>query len=112
MPPNAGHGFQLMYIHRREVMSGEAKRLNLVNYLVKSGGEGEDAAFQKALDIAQLLATHPQRCMQNDRLSMLNAAIESSQRQLMQTEFAYGLDTLNDSSFGSAVQAFTNKSKL
>lgn len=86
--------------------------MSLVNYLVQQGEDSPDAAFQKSLQIAQLLASHPQRCMRNDRLSMLNNAYGQSWKGLMQDEFAYGLNTLNHSSFGEAVQTFVNRSKL
>ena len=96
----------------REVNAEEAKSLSLVNYLVRRIDGGADAAFQKSLEVAILIASHPQRCMRNDRLSMLNNAYGQSKKQLMQDEFACGLDTLDDPSFGMAVQAFVNKPKL
>lgn len=101
-----------MILTGRDVLSDEAKRLNLVNYLVNQKDGGPNAAFEKALDIARLLALHPQRCMRNDRLSMIRAAHAPSQRDSMQREFTYGLDTLRDATFGGAVKAFTDKSKI
>lgn len=66
----------------------EAKRLNLVNYLI----DGDWTAFEKALEIARALASHPQRCMRNDRLSMLRCAQGLSMKDLMREEFARGMD--------------------
>lgn len=96
----------------REVTAEEAKSMNLVNYLVRSEEGGQNTVFSKALDLARLLASHPQTCMRTDRSSMLENAYAQDQRALLQREFTYGLDTLNDPSFGRAVQAFITKAKM
>jgi len=100
----------------REVSAEEAHRLNLANYLVPTSNspstDGETAAFAKALEIARLIASHPQRCMRNDRLSMLKNSYFPNERSLLETEFGHGMDTLNGADFGKQVQAFVAKSRL
>lgn len=97
---------------RRTVSATEAKQLHLVNYLTDGASDSDGSAFTKALEVARLLASHPQRCMRNDRLSMLAAVHSPSMEAAMQQEFALGIDTLNSNDFGSAVEAFVKRSKL
>ncbi|KAF1825530.1 enoyl-CoA hydratase/isomerase [Dissoconium aciculare CBS 342.82] len=94
-----------MILTGRVVRADEAKRLNLVNYLA---GPGE-SAFDKAFEIARLLASHPQTCMRSDRLSMLNGIDTPSFQVAMQQEFALGMETLRSVDFGGAVDAFVKK---
>jgi hypothetical protein len=68
--------------------------------------------MERALEIAQLLASHPQKCMRNDRLSMLKASYFPTEHKLMEEEFALGMTTLNDVGFGKQVQAFVSKSRI
>ena len=86
--------------------------MNLVNYLVQQKKGEHDAAFHKALEIARLIASHPQVCLRNDRSSMLENAYSQGEKVLLKKEFAYGLDTLNNPSFGEAVQAFVTKARI
>ena len=98
--------------YSREVKAEEAKNMNLVNYLVQRKQGEKDAAFHKALEVARLITSHPEVCMRNDRSSMLENAYNQEEKGLLEKEFAYGLNTLNDPSFGKAVQAFVNKAKM
>ncbi|KAB8343141.1 hypothetical protein FH972_022732 [Carpinus fangiana] len=97
-----------MILTGREVDAQEAKNMNLVNYFVESA----DGVFEKALEIARTLDSHPQRCMRNDRLSMIKSAYGLSTEALLKQEFAYGMDTLNSAEFGGAVEAFVTRSKI
>lgn len=108
------HIFTLLILPHdsREVSAEEAKHLNLVNYLVKRGTSSPDAAFDKALEVAKTIASHPQACLRNDRSSMLRNAYGQSELVLLKEEFEYGMRSLNDKTFGTAVEAFVNKSKL
>lgn len=72
----------------REVDAVEAERIGLVNWVVEPG-----AALDEALSVAFMLAGLPQRCMRNDRLSML-AAEGLEVEAAIASEFRYGLDTL------------------
>jgi len=104
-------------INSRGVRAEEAHRLGLVNYLVYTEGTpkretGESAVMVKALEIARSISSHPQRCMRNDRLSMLKTSYFSSEHKLMEQEFAFGMNTLGDAGFGKQVQAFVTKSRI
>jgi enoyl-CoA hydratase len=91
--------------HSRVVRADEAKTLNLVNYLAGPN----QSSFDKALEVAQLLASHPQTCMRSDRLSMLQGLDQLSFQSAMQQEFALGIETLRNVDFGGAVDAFVRK---
>lgn len=104
-------------MHSRGVKAEEAHRLGLVNYLVQTEGTrkletGESAVMTKALEIARSVSSHPQRCMRNDRLSMLKTSYFPSEHKLMEQEFALGMNTLEDVGFGKQVQAFVVKSRI
>lgn len=90
----------------------EARRLNLVNYLVESGQSPQQTVLEKALHLAKTIAGHPQLCMRNDRMSMLKAAYNCSQSDLLRHEFELGQRTLADAGFGKQVEQFVNKSKI
>lgn len=99
----------------RSIPAKEAQRLNLVNYLAEgkvAANSNETPAFKKAIELAQLIASHPQTCMRNDRLSMLKSSYFPAELQLMKDEFALGMRTLEAKDFGRAVQAFVMKSHL
>ena len=93
--------------HSRVVRADEAKTLNLVNYLAQPN----QSSFDKALEIAKLLASHPQTCMRSDRLSMLQGLDQPSFQAAMEQEFALGMETLRNVDFGGAVDAFVKKKK-
>ena len=67
--------------------------------------------IEKALEIARSIASNPRRCMRNNRLSMPKASYFPSEHKLME-EFALGMKTPNDESFGKQGQAFVTKSRI
>lgn len=72
----------------REVGAVEAERIGLVNWVVDPG-----AALDEALSVAFMLAGLPQKCLRNDRLSML-AAADLGGEEAIGSEFRFGLDSL------------------
>lgn len=72
----------------REVGAVEAERIGLVNWVVDPG-----AALDEALSVAFMLAGLPQKCLRNDRLSML-AAADLGGEEAIRSEFRFGLDSL------------------
>ncbi|KAJ3278980.1 Enoyl-CoA hydratase [Rhizoclosmatium sp. JEL0117] len=114
----------------RSVSATEAKGMGLVNWVVPEG-----LALSKALEVAKLIATHPQTCMRNDRLSMLDSVyrgswlngnskthksesskgifnVRGAERDAMQQELLYGIQSMRIPEFGDAIKLFLNKSKL
>jgi enoyl-CoA hydratase len=68
--------------------------------------------MEKALEIAKSIASHPQRCLRNDRLSMLKTSYFPSEHKLMEQEFALGVNTLEEVGFRKQVKAFVTKSRI
>ncbi|WPH02245.1 enoyl-CoA hydratase/isomerase [Acrodontium crateriforme] len=99
-----------MILTGREITADEAKQINLINYLTKSGAK--NAAFDEALRVARLIASHPQTCLRNDRQSMLRNMNQHSELEMMAHEFKFGVDTLQAKGFGVDVQKFLDRSKL
>jgi hypothetical protein len=69
------------------VPAKEAVEIGLANYIASPG----QTALSKALEVAKLLSSHPQRNMCNDRLSVLASYDWPG---MMNKELGYGLDTL------------------
>lgn len=91
-----------MILTGRAVQASEAFEWGLANRL-----ELNRSSLEGALDLAKHLCTLPQRCMRNDRLSVL------SQWGLDETaaiaeEFEYGLNTLQSGETSLGAQAFTD----
>jgi enoyl-CoA hydratase len=72
----------------RPVSAEEALAMGLVNRVVPAG-----EALVEALRLAQTLAALPQRCMRNDRLSMLES-LDLSEDAALKNEVRRGLSTL------------------
>jgi enoyl-CoA hydratase len=89
LPRLIGHSRAMdLILTGREVRAQEAFDIGLANRLVPAG-----QALASAVELAQQIASFPQTCMRNDRLS----AIEQwglNEIQAMQYEFARGLNTL------------------
>jgi enoyl-CoA hydratase len=65
LPRLIGHSHALdLILTGRGVSGEEALRMGLANRLAEPG-----RALETALDLARLIASHPQRCMRSDRLS-------------------------------------------
>ena len=67
--------------------ANEALEIGLANYMASPG----ETALSKALDVAKLLCSHPQRNLRNDRLSVLASY---DWPEMMSSELGYGMDTL------------------
>lgn len=89
LPQIVGMGVALdLILTGRPVDAAEALRIGLASRVVPTG-----SALEAARELAALLAEHPQECMRNDRLSMLDAW-GSPISEAMATEFTYGLRSL------------------
>jgi len=72
----------------RDVPAKECLEIGLANYMAPPG----ETALSKALEIAKLLSSHPQRNLRNDRLSVYT---NYDWPTMLKTELKYGLDTLS-----------------
>ena len=79
----------------RSVGAEEALQIGLVNRLAEPG-----EALDGAVEIAWQLALPPQRCLRNDRLSVLSGEGLTIE-QAMAQEFSIGLDSLEDAIEGT-----------
>jgi enoyl-CoA hydratase len=86
----------------RPVYADEAMKLNLANYRAPKNA----TALEEAIKLAQLLASHPQHCMRNDRAAMLDHHVEM---EALKREFDNGIKTLQSGEFRSAVGRFLGK---
>ena len=84
----------------RDVAAKECLEIGLANYIAPSGM----TALSKALQVAELLCSHPQRNLRNDRLSVLT---NYDWERMLKTETQYGMDTLKYSL--PQVQKFSSK---
>jgi len=78
---------KISYISR-DVPAKECLEIGLANYMAPPG----ETALSKALEIANLLSSHPQRNLRNDRLSVY---ANYDWPTMLKTELKYGLDTLS-----------------
>lgn len=72
----------------RPVTAAEALSMGLVNRVVPTG-----TACEAAIALGEQIAAFPQRCLQNDRQSLLSQW-SLTEEQASRAEFALGLDTL------------------
>jgi len=72
----------------RPVSAEEALSMGLVNRVVPKG-----QALAEALELGKTLAALPQRCMRNDRLSMLES-LDLPEEEALRNEVRRGLETL------------------
>ncbi len=72
----------------REVIAGEGKQIGLVDRLVPAG-----ATRQEAEALAHQIASYPQVCMRNDRLSVYES-IGVSTEEAMRNEFLRGMNSI------------------
>ncbi len=101
LPRLIGHSRAMdLILTGREVRAQEALSIGLANRLVPAG-----QALANALQLAQQIATFPQTCMRNDRLS----AIEQwglDEEGAMRNEFRHGLATIASGESKSGAAAF------
>src|SRR5271163_4611787 len=103
LPRLIGHGRAMdLILTGREVRAQEALELGLANRLVPAG-----QALIAAVELARRIASFPQACLRNDRLS----AIEQwglDETSAMQNEIRRGLDTLASGEVHAGAQAFAS----
>jgi len=103
LPRLIGHGRAMdLILTGREVRAQEALELGLANRLVPAG-----QALIAAVELARRIASFPQACLRNDRLS----AIEQwglDETSAMQNEIRRGLDTLASGEAHAGAQAFAS----
>lgn len=85
----------------RPVGADEAERIGLANRLVPSG-----RALEEAMTLAQSLTRFPQRCMRNDRLSLL-AQWGMSHDEALRSEYEFGLQTMDSGETLDGATRFT-----
>jgi enoyl-CoA hydratase len=89
LPRLVGHGRAMdMILTGRTVHADEALRIGLVDRVVSPG-----RALEGALELARLVASHPQTCLRNDRLSAI-AQWDLDTDQATRNEFRLGRATL------------------
>lgn len=103
LPRLIGHSRAMdLILTGRAVQAGEAMRIGLANRVVPSG-----QALEAAIELAEQIATHPQRCMRGDRRS----AIEQwgmSEDDAMRNELRIGVDTIESGETVSGAQRFSD----
>jgi enoyl-CoA hydratase len=101
LPRLIGHSRAMdLILTGRAVPAEEAARIGLANRVVPSG-----QALEAAIELAEEIATHPQRCMRGDRRS----AIEQwgmSEDDGMRNELRIGVDTIESGETVSGAQRF------
>jgi len=75
------------------ISAQEALKIGLVSELVESG-----RALERALEVAELMASYPQLALRNDRKS-LYAGLEKSLQEALTIEAEIGRETLEDGGF-------------
>jgi enoyl-CoA hydratase len=89
LPRLVGHGRAMdLILTGRAVSADEALRIGLVDRVAPPGH-----AYDAAMDLARLIAGHPQTCMRNDRSSAM-AQWDLPLDEAMRNEFRLGLSTL------------------
>ena len=89
-----------MILTGRPVSATEALSMGLANRIVPHG-QAREAAEQLAAELASL----PQTCLRNDRLSALESA-SLSEEAAIAAEFAYGQQSLNDPALARGLTSF------
>ena len=101
LPRLIGHSRAMdLILTGRAVAAEEAARIGLANRVVPSG-----QALQAAIELAEKIAAHPQRCMRGDRRS----AIEQwgmSEGDAMRNELRIGVDTIESGETVSGAERF------
>ena len=84
----------------REVTAMEGKQIGLVDRLVPP-----EAAREEAEALAREIASNPQVCMRNDRLSVYES-IGVSEEEAMRTEFRRGMDSIAHGDMAGGIERF------
>jgi len=103
LPRLIGHSRAMdLILTGREVRAQEAYAIGLANRIVPAG-----QALTAALELAQQIASFPQTCLRNDRLSALEQW-GMDVEQAMQNEFARGTETLASGEALAGAKAFSS----
>ena len=101
LPRLIGHSRAIdLILTGRAVSAEEAERIGLANRVVPTGH-----ALRAAIELAQEIAAHPQRCMRGDRRS----AIEQwgmSEAEAIRNEVSIGVDTIESGETVSGAKRF------
>jgi enoyl-CoA hydratase len=102
LPRLIGHSRAMdLILTGRDVRAEEALQIGLANRLVPAG-----QALAASIELARLIASFPQRCLRNDRLSALEQwGLGDS--AAMQNETKRGLDTLSSGEAQQGAAAFS-----
>lgn len=101
LPRLIGHSRAMdLILTGRAVPAKEAAWMGLANRVVPSGH-----ALDSAIDLAEEIASHPQRCMRSDRRSAIEQW-DLSEDEAMRNELRLGLDTIESGETLSGAQRF------
>ena len=101
LPRLIGHSRAMdLILTGRAVPAKEAAWMGLANRVVPAG-----KALDAAIDLAEEIASHPQRCMRDDRRSALEQW-DLSEDEAMRNELRLGLDTIESGETVSGAQRF------
>jgi enoyl-CoA hydratase/carnithine racemase len=89
----------------REVNAAEAKQIGLIDRIVPAG-----AARKQAEALAEQIASFPQVCMRNDRLSVYDS-IGETHAVAMHNEFTRGMDTIEGSDMAAGIARFVDRER-
>ncbi len=89
-----------MILTGRDVSASEAKEIGLIDRMVPEGH-----ARQKAETLAREIATHPQVCLRNDRLSLYEG-IGLDEAAALRNEFSRGMDSITRGDMAGGVGKF------
>jgi len=102
LPRLIGHSRAMdLILTGRPVPAGEAALMGLANRVAPTG-----KALETAIELANQIASHPQRCMRSDRRS----AIEQwgmSEKEAMRNELRLGVDTIESGETASGAARFS-----
>lgn len=106
LPRIVGLGNALYLILTGKLISAqEALKIGLVSEVVESG-----RALERALEVAELMASYPQLALRNDRKS-LYAGLEKSLQEALTIEAEIGRETLEDGELYSEAEKFVKNGK-
>lgn len=101
LPRLIGHSRAMdLILTGRAVPAKEAAWMGLANRVVPSG-----KALDAAIDLAEEIASHPQRCMRNDRTSAIEQW-DLPEDEAMRNELRLGLDTIESGETVSGARRF------
>jgi enoyl-CoA hydratase len=101
LPRLIGHSRAMdLILTGRAVPAKEAAWMGLANRVVPAGH-----ALEAAIELAEEIARHPQRCMRSDRHSAIEQW-DMTEEQAMRNELQHGLDTIQSGETVTGAQQF------